>query len=118
MLTSKQQNVVHAARLPMGESVWVLFKDRKWHKCQVAEAKQHFFTVRRHAKGPSMALAYEDLRIAPTQPMSIAVEAASLDAPELAIASDLPRTSTNFDADCSTVKRGVVKSPNCAKKEG
>jgi hypothetical protein len=31
----------------------------------VAGAKQHFVTVHRHAKGPSMALAYEDLRIAP-----------------------------------------------------
>jgi hypothetical protein len=77
MLTSKQQNVVNAAFFPAGKSVWVFLKDRKWHKCQVAEAKQHFVTVRRHAKGPSMALAYEDLRIAPTQPMSIAAEAAS-----------------------------------------
>jgi hypothetical protein len=74
------------------KSVWDFLNDRKWHKCQVAEAKQHFFTVRRHAKGPSMALAYKDLRIAPTQSMFIAAEAASLDAPELAIASDLPRT--------------------------
>jgi hypothetical protein len=74
------------------------FKDRKWQKCQVAEA-EHYVTVRRHAKVPSMALEYEDLGIAPTQTMSIAAEAASLDAPELAIASDLLRTSTDVDAD-------------------
>jgi hypothetical protein len=103
MLTSKPQNVVHSALLPVGTSVWVFLKDRKWHKCQVAEAKQHFVTVRRHAKGPSMALAYEDLRIAPTQTMYISAEAASLDAPELANASDLPRKSTDVDADESNI---------------
>jgi hypothetical protein len=98
-LTSKQQNVVHSALFSAGKSVWVFLKDRMWQKCQVAEAKQHFVIVRSHAKGPSMALAYEDLRIAPTQSMSIAAEAASIDAPELAIPSDLPCTSTDFDAD-------------------
>jgi hypothetical protein len=46
-----------------------------------------------------MALSYDYLRISPTQSMSIAAEAASLDAPELAIPSDLPRTSTDVDAN-------------------
>jgi hypothetical protein len=44
-----------------------------------------------------MTLAYEDLRIAPTQPMSISADAASVYAPELEIASDMPLTSTDVD---------------------
>jgi hypothetical protein len=87
--------------LPSGTAVWDFLKDRKWHKCQVAEAKQHFVTVRRHAKGPAMALAYEGLRIAPQQQLSIAAEAASLDAPELALASDPPRLITEVLSDDS-----------------
>jgi hypothetical protein len=98
-LTSKQQKGFHSALLPAGKSIWVFLKDRKWQKFQVAKAKQHFVTVRRLEKGSSMALAYEDLRIAPTQPISIASEAASLDAPELTIASDPSRPSTDIDDD-------------------
>jgi hypothetical protein len=60
-----------------------------------------------------MALAYEDLRRSPTQPMYIAAKVASLEAPELANASDVPRTSTDVDADesifLSTEDRHVEK---------
>jgi hypothetical protein len=85
MLTAKNPYILHHLLLPPGTPVWTYLKDKKWHRCLVAEAKQNFVTVRRHAKGPAMALAYEDLRLAPRSDVSIVAEAASLDAPELAL---------------------------------
>jgi hypothetical protein len=65
MLTAKHPSVLHHLLLQPGTPVWTYLKDNTWHRCVVAEAAQHFVTVRRHAKGPAMAPAYEDLRIAP-----------------------------------------------------
>ena len=95
MLTAKHPSVLNHLLLPPGTPVWTYLKDKTWHRCIVAEAKQHFVTVRRHAKGPAMALAYEDLRIAPRNDVSVVAEAASLDSPELAI----PNSS-----DCDDLK--------------
>jgi hypothetical protein len=58
-------------------------------------AKQNFVTVRRHAKGPVIALAYEELRIAPPIEISVVSEAASLDFTGLAI----PDSSDCGDTD-------------------
>jgi hypothetical protein len=85
MLTAKKPFILHRLLLPRGTPVWTYLKDKKWHRCLVAEAKENFVTVRRHPKGPAMALAYEDLRLAPRNNVSVVAEAASLDAPELAL---------------------------------
>jgi hypothetical protein len=95
MLTAKHPSVLHHLLLPPGTPVWTYLKDKKWHRCIVAEAKQHFVTVRRHAKGPAMDLAYEDLRIAPRNEISVVAEAASLDSPGIAI----PYSSDCSDSD-------------------
>jgi hypothetical protein len=87
MLTSKKPNILHHLLLPPVTPVWTYLKDKNWHRCLVSEAKKNFFTVRLHAKGPAMALAYEDLRFAPRSDVSIVAEAASLDAPELELSN-------------------------------
>jgi hypothetical protein len=95
MFTAKHPSVLHHFLLPPGTPVWTYLKDKKWHRCIVAEAKQHFVTVRRHANGPSMALAYEDLRITPRNDISVAEEAASLNSPGLAISDSSDCGDTN-----------------------
>jgi hypothetical protein len=50
MLTSKKPNILHHLLLSPGTSVWTYHKKKKWHRCLVSEAKENFFTVRRHAK--------------------------------------------------------------------
>ena len=99
MLTSKKPNILHHLLLPSGTPVWTYLKDKKWHQCLVAEAKDNFVTVRRHAKGPAMALAYEDLRLAPRQEMSIVAESSALDAPELALSDSSSFRNEITDAD-------------------
>jgi hypothetical protein len=76
MLTAKHLSVIHHLLLPPGTPVWTYLKDKTWHRCIVAEAKQHFVTVRRHAKGLAMGLDYEDLQIAPRNDVSAVAEAA------------------------------------------
>jgi Reverse transcriptase (RNA-dependent DNA polymerase) len=99
MLTSKKPNILHHLLLPAGTPVWTYLKDKKWHRCLVSEANKNFVTVRRHAKGPAMALAYEDLRIAPRSDVSIVAEAASLDDPELALSNSSSFRNEIADAD-------------------
>jgi hypothetical protein len=95
MLTAIHPSVLNHLLLPPGTPVWKYLKDKTWHRCIVVEAKQHLVTVRRHKKGPAMALAYEDMRIAPRNEVSVFAEAASLDSPELAI----PASSDCGDTD-------------------
>jgi hypothetical protein len=106
MLTAKQPYMLHQLLLPPGTPVWTYLKDKKWHRCIVAEAKKHFVTVRRNKTGPALSLAYEDLRIAPSRDVSIVAEAASLDAPELSLEHsqtfDHENESSNVTSDTPT----------------
>jgi len=65
LLSSKVPEVLSQHLVPQGSKIWVLLKSGQWEPLVVKEAKEHYIVARRHAKGPPLNVAYEDVRLAP-----------------------------------------------------
>ena len=50
-------------------AIWFFDKDEKWHQVKVKSTEEHFVICRRKKKGPALKIAYEDIRLAPDNPI-------------------------------------------------
>ena len=54
---------------PTGRKIWFYDKDRNAYELEVGTADEKFVTCRRKKKGPSLKIAYEDIRLSPENPI-------------------------------------------------
>ena len=69
ILSSHKHPTVRKSVLAPGRKIWFFDKDEKWYQVQVKKAEDHFVTCRRKKKGPALKIAYEDIRLAPCNPI-------------------------------------------------
>lgn len=69
LLTSHKHDTVRKAILQKGRKIWFFDKDNNWHQVEVSMAEDHFVTCRWKKNGPSMKIAYENIRMALSNPI-------------------------------------------------
>ena len=67
LLSSKSPKVLSPHILPKGTKIYALLQKGDWEPLTVFEAQPHIVLARRNDRGPNIAVAYEDVRIAPSQ---------------------------------------------------
>lgn len=65
LLSSHSRISVDRHAIKPGRKILIFDKDSKWHVLEVKAVESNFVVCRRHRKGPSLKVAYEDVRLLP-----------------------------------------------------